>query len=391
MLLSIFKTQKILDLLKKETGYLAWKNLRFLMCVFLVGYCFALFLLVNQQWQLLPILIGLVFGLGSLFVLLSVNIYHYTFQQLLATRVSQEVYRQAQIETETTLIELQRTQAKLIQSEKMSSLGQIVAGIAHEINNPVGFIDGNLRYIEQYTQIILHLIQLYHKYLPHPPTEIQTELDAIDLDFIKQDITKILHSMNVGTTRIKNIVSSLRNFSGLDRAELKEVDIHEGIDSTLLILNHRLNATSIRPQISIVKEYESLSKVECNAAELNQAVMNIIANAIDAIDEKIFQQNTDGFETILGQITVRTSIVNQFVQIAIADNGCGIPQSIQGQIFNPFFTTKDIGQGTGMGLSISYHIICEKHRGQLNFSSTPGKLTEFTIQIPIKYGQGVPL
>ncbi|MBE9188322.1 HAMP domain-containing histidine kinase [Microcoleus sp. LEGE 07076] len=361
------------------------------MCVFLVGYCFALFLLVNQQWQLLPILIGLVFGLGSLFVLLSVNIYHYTFQQLLATRVSQEVYRQAQIETETTLIELQRTQAKLIQSEKMSSLGQIVAGIAHEINNPVGFIDGNLRYIEQYTQIILHLIQLYHKYLPHPPTEIQTELDAIDLDFIKQDITKILHSMNVGTTRIKNIVSSLRNFSGLDRAELKEVDIHEGIDSTLLILNHRLNATSIRPQISIVKEYESLSKVECNAAELNQAVMNIIANAIDAIDEKIFQQNTDGFETILGQITVRTSIVNQFVQIAIADNGCGIPQSIQGQIFNPFFTTKDIGQGTGMGLSISYHIICEKHRGQLNFSSTPGKLTEFTIQIPIKYGQGVPL
>ncbi|WP_228057536.1 sensor histidine kinase [Tychonema sp. LEGE 07203] len=343
-----------------------------------------MFLLINQQWQLLPILIGLVFCLGSLFVLLNVNIYHYTFQQLLATRVSQEVYRQAQIATETALIELQRTQAKLIQSEKMSSLGQTVAGIAHEINNPVSFVHGNLRYIEQYTQVMLHLIELYHQYLPHPPTEIQAELDAIDLDFIKQDMTKILHSMNAGTTRIKNIVLSLRNFSSLDRAEIKEVDIHEGIDSTLLILSHRLNATSTRPQISLVKDYEALPKVECNAGQLNQAFMNILANAIDAIDEQSVTQNKNQLASNLGEITIRTSIVNQFVQIAIADNGCGIPESIQGEIFNPFFTTKQIGQGTGMGLSISYHIICEQHRGQINCLSTPGKLTEFTILIPIK-------
>lgn len=383
MLLSIIKTQKILNLLKEQSGYLAWKILRFLMVFFLLGYCLALFLLINQQWQFLPILIGLVFCLGSLFVLFNVNIYHYTFQQLLATRVTQEVYRRAQIATETTLIELKKTQAKLIHSEKMSSLGQIVAGIAHEINNPIGFIHGNLRYIEEYTQVILHLIQLYHKYLPHPPTEIKTELEAVDFDFLKKDITKILQSMNVGTTRIKDIVLSLRNFSRLDQAEFKEVDIHEGIDSSLLILSHRLNATSTRPQISVVKEYEALPKVECCAGQLNQAFMNIIANAIDAIHERNDGENTNQLDTNVGEITIRTSVVDGFMQIAIADNGCGIPQSIQGKIFNPFFTTKQIGQGTGMGLSISYHIICEKHHGQLSCSSIPGKLTEFTILIPI--------
>lgn len=384
MLLSIVKTKTILALLQEEIGLRSWKNLRLLMVFFLAGYCISFLLLVAQQWQLLPILIGLVFSLGSIFVFLNVNLYHNTLHQLLATRVSQEVYRQAQVATESTLIELQKTQAKLIQSEKMSSLGQIVAGVAHEINNPVSFIHGNLKYIEQYTQIILHLIQLYHQYFPQPPAEIQAELDAIDIDFLEEDFTKILHSMNVGTKRIKDIVLSLRNFSRLDQAEFKAVDIHEGIDSTLLILSHRFKATASRPEIRLVKEYEALPNVECYPGQLNQAFMNILANAIDAIDEHSAQQKLAQTEVDSGLIVIRTSMVGRFIEIAIADNGCGISKSIQGKIFNPFFTTKPIGKGTGMGLSIGYQIICDQHHGQLNFYSIPGQNTEFAIQIPIQ-------
>ena len=384
MLLSIVKTKTILALLQEEIGLRSWKNLRLLMVFFLAGYCISFLLLIAQQWQLLPILIGLVFSLGSIFVFLNVNLYQNTLHQLLATRVSQEVYRQAQVATEATLIELQKTQAKLIQSEKMSSLGQIVAGVAHEINNPVSFIHGNIKYIEQYTQTILHLLQLYHQYFPQPPAEIQTELDAIDLEFMEEDYSKILNSMNVGTKRIKDIVLSLRNFSRLDQAEFKAVDIHEGIDSTLLILSHRLKATAIRPEIRLVKEYEALPNVECYPGELNQAFMNILANAIDAIDEHSAQQQLAQTEAYSGQIAIRTSIVGRFIEIAIADNGCGISKSIQAKIFNPFFTTKPIGKGTGMGLSISYQIICDRHHGKLNFYSIPGQKTEFAIQIPIE-------
>ena len=388
MVLSIVKTQTILDILEDQIGLQAWKELRLLMVFFLVGYCLSFLLLITQQWQLLPILIGLVFSLGSLFVLLNINLYHKTLHQLLETRVSQEIYRQAQFATETTLIELKKTQAKLIQNEKMSSLGQIVAGVAHEINNPVSFIHCNLKYIEQYSQVILHLIELYHQYFPEPPAEIQTELDAIDIEFLKEDYTKILHSMNVGTTRIKDIVLSLRNFSRLDQSEFKAVDIHEGIDSTLLILSHRLKATSIRPKILLIKDYEALPKIECYAGQLNQAFMNILANAIDAIDELSVKQKLEQNELNSSRITIRTSMVDQFIEIAIADSGGGIPEAIQPQIFNPFFTTKPIGKGTGMGLSISYQIICDQHHGQLNFSSIPGKPTEFAILIPIEQKMG---
>lgn len=388
MVLSIVKTQTILDILEDQIGLQAWKELRLLMVFFLVGYCLSFLLLITQQWQLLPILIGLVFSLGSLFVLLNINLYHKTLHQLLETRVSQEIYRQAQFATETTLIELKKTQAKLIQNEKMSSLGQIVAGVAHEINNPVSFIHCNLKYIEQYSQVILHLIELYHQYFPEPPAEIQTELDAIDIEFLKEDYTKILHSMNVGTTRIKDIVLSLRNFSRLDQSEFKAVDIHEGIDSTLLILSHRLKATSIRPEILLIKDYEALPKIECYAGQLNQAFMNILANAIDAIDELSVKQKLEENELNSSRITIRTSMVDQFIEIAIADSGGGIPEAIQPQIFNPFFTTKPIGKGTGMGLSISYQIICDQHHGQLNFSSIPGKPTEFAILIPIEQKMG---
>lgn len=236
--------------------------------------------------------------------------------------------------------------------------------------------------------LILHLIELYHQYFPEPPAEIQTELDAIDIEFLKEDYTKILHSMNVGTTRIKDIVLSLRNFSRLDQSEFKAVDIHEGIDSTLLILSHRLKATSIRPEILLIKDYEALPKIECYAGQLNQAFMNILANAIDAIDELSVKQKLEQNELNSSRITIRTSMVDQFIEIAIADSGGGIPEAIQPQIFNPFFTTKPIGKGTGMGLSISYQIICDQHHGQLNFSSIPGKPTEFAILIPIEQKMG---
>jgi signal transduction histidine kinase len=285
---------------------------------------------------------------------------------------------------QNALYDLSRTQAQMVQSEKMSALGQMVAGVAHEINNPVNFIHGNLTYIEQYSQGMLRLIKLYHQHLPEPPAEIVAEREEIDIDFLEADLTKILYSMNIGTTRIKDIVLSLRNFSRLDETEVKSVDIHEGINSTLLILGHRLKADSNRPEILVIEEYDILPKVECYAGQLNQVFMNLLANAIDAIEERNLKQKCEKMQANQGQITIRTSVVDKSIEIAIADNGYGIPESIQGQIFNPFFTTKAIGKGTGMGLSISYQIICDKHHGQLSCTSISGEGTEFLIQIPIQ-------
>ncbi|MEH1820378.1 MAG: ATP-binding protein [Nostoc sp.] len=287
-------------------------------------------------------------------------------------------------ELKNTLGELQRTQSQVIQSEKMSSLGQLVAGVAHEINNPVNFIHGNLAHVQEYTQDLLAFVQLYQQYNPNPAAEIQTFAEDIDLEFLQEDLPKMLSSMKVGTERIRQIVLSLRNFSRIDEAEFKSVDIHEGIDSTLMILQHRLKAKPEQPEIEVIKDYGTVPFVECYAGQLNQVFMNILVNAIDALEENNTKYTYQEINDHPSRIKIRTSVINStWVEIAIADNGVGISQEFQQRIFDPFFTTKPVGKGTGMGMSISYQIITEKHRGKLECFSTAGKGTEFIIQIPL--------
>jgi signal transduction histidine kinase len=285
---------------------------------------------------------------------------------------------------EKALSELQQTQLQLIQTEKMSSLGQMVAGIAHEINNPVNFIHGNLTYAHQYIQDLLHLINLYQCHYPHPVAEIKSEAENIDLDFVTTDLPKMLTSMKLGTDRIRQIVLSLRNFSRLDESEMKPVDIHEGIDSTLLILQNRFKSKSVQLGIQVIKKYGELPQVDCYAGQINQVFMNIIANAIDALEDYNHQREFEEIKNNLSTITIQTTMINsQAIRVLIADNGPGMPENVRKRLFDPFFTTKPVGKGTGLGLSISYQIVVEKHGGSLRCESAPGKGTEFWIEIPV--------
>ncbi|WGV23225.1 PAS domain S-box protein [Halotia branconii] len=308
--------------------------------------------------------------------------------------------KQQKEDLERAIKELQQTQMQLVQSEKMSGLGQLVAGVAHEINNPVNFIYGNLAHADDYTQDLLEMVQLYQQYYPEPILPIQELAQDIDLEFLIEDLPQMLNSMKVGAQRIRDIVVSLRTFSRMDEAEMKEVNIHEGIDSTLMILEHRIKSTPNRCSIQIVKEYSDLPLVECYAGQLNQVFMNILANAIDALEESLLQKKLPSVDspnnslksheneqltTNNPQIHIRTQLLtpNQ-VQICIADNGTGIPEAVKERLFEPFFTTKPIGKGTGMGLSISYQIICQKHGGSLKCISQLGSGTEFIINIPLR-------
>ncbi|MDZ7966954.1 MAG: GAF domain-containing protein [Nostoc sp. DedSLP03] len=292
------------------------------------------------------------------------------------------------LELTQTLQELKQTQTRLIQGEKMAGLGQLLAGVAHEINNPISFIFGNLIHLNEYTQELLKVVNLYRQHSSILPT-IQEQINKSDLDFIIEDLPKTLESMKVGTERICDIVLSLRNFSRTDEAELKPVDIHEGLDSTLLILGHRLKNNNDRPAIEIVKQYDSLPLLECYPAQLNQVFMNLLSNSIDALEEKfntIQQRYLKLLQTcprIPLTIWINTQVINNQVVIRIADNGLGIPEEVRSHIFDPFFTTKAPGKGTGLGLSISHQIVVEKHHGQMKCSSKPGEGTEFLIEIPI--------
>ncbi|AFY58093.1 histidine kinase,HAMP domain-containing protein,histidine kinase [Rivularia sp. PCC 7116] len=276
---------------------------------------------------------------------------------------------------EAALAKIKQNQTHLIQTEKMSALGQMVAGVAHEINNPVSFVYGNINYAKEYIQDLLGLLQLYQQEYPNPTSSIKTEIEAIDLEFLQEDLPKMLDSMEIGAERIIQIVNSLRNFSRLDEAEIKAVDIHEGIDSTLVILANKLKNIKHKSAIQIIKEYQELPLVECYANQLNQVFMNILSNAIDALEDSA-KDNL--------QIFIRTQIQENNVIIGISDNGSGIDREAIENIFNPFFTTKAVGKGTGLGLSISHQIITEKHKGKISCTSTLGEGTEFLLTIPIE-------
>ncbi|MCC5606099.1 PAS domain-containing sensor histidine kinase [Nostoc sp. CHAB 5834] len=295
--------------------------------------------------------------------------------------------RQQTQELETALSKLQNTQIQLIQSEKMSSLGQLVAGVAHEINNPVSFIYGNISPADEYTKSLFSLLELYQKYYPQPVKAIHEFANLIELDFLRSDLPKLFQSMMIGAERIREIVLSLRTFSRLDEAEMKRVDIHEGIDSTMMIIQSRLKATNQRPKIEVIKEYGNLPLIECYAGQLNQVFMNILVNAIDALEDSSVTGRWSAKKRLITdnpRIYIRTKLLtpNQ-VTIGIADNGLGIPENVKKQLFNPFFTTKPVGKGTGMGLAISHQIITEKHGGSLECISQPGVGAEFIIRIPL--------
>jgi len=284
------------------------------------------------------------------------------------------------------LHDLKAYQAQLVQTEKMSTLGTLVAGVAHEINNPTSFIYGNLHYAKEYTEDLLEMLRLYQEYYPEPAPEIQDHAQAIELEFLLKDLPKTLGSMEIGAERIRHLVLSLRNFSRLDQAQMQPMDIHEGMESTLLLLRNRLKGNGHNPEIELVKEYGELPLVECYPSQLNQVFMNLLGNAIDAVEE-VVARNETMFSPAIRIFTEAPSA--DYVRVIISDNGSGMTDDVKLKLFDPFFTTKPIGKGTGLGLSISYQIVVDKHKGILQCHSTPGQGTEFIIEIPVRQNRKV--
>ncbi|HEY9867249.1 MAG TPA: ATP-binding protein, partial [Candidatus Obscuribacterales bacterium] len=279
------------------------------------------------------------------------------------------------------LIDLQQAQIQIIQSEKMSALGNLVAGIAHEINNPVSFLSGNIRPALDYINDLFHLLDLVQKKYPQLDSEVQQEIENIELDYIREDLPKLVTSMSEGVKRIQDISISLRNFSRADQDHPVACNIHEGLNSTLMILKHRLKANEKRPEIQVIKDYGTLPPIFCYAGQLNQVFMNILSNAIDAVEESNLGKS---YSEISAQIIIKTKLSNdkKQVMIRIKDNGIGMSQEVKEKIFEHLFTTKEVGKGTGLGLAIARQIIQEKHSGTLTVNSSLGQGSEFIIVIP---------
>ncbi len=283
-------------------------------------------------------------------------------------------------ELKRTLCELKETQAQLLQSEKMSSLGELMASIVHEINNPISFIYGNLSYVEVYTQDLLHLLRLYQENYPNPCDEISSQIQEMELDFLVEDLPKVMSSMQMGSDRIREIVKSMQNFSRTDNSNMTQCDLHDCIENTVLILRNRLNSKKIGRDIEVVKDYGKLPPVECYAGQLNQVFMNLISNAIDALEEAAEEE-----PNALLKIHIRTELAgSDRVIVRIADTGAGMTADVKERMFEQFFTTKEIGKGTGLGMSIVYKILVENHGGILRCESEPSQGTEFIIELPVQ-------
>lgn len=315
-----------------------------------------------------------------------------TRQKLLTTTIAAlrsyrdfTIIEEQSLKLTQALATLQDAQLQLVQSEKMSALGNLVAGIAHEINNPIGFVAGNLKMAREYIGDLFGLIELYQKYHPNPEPEIEQKIEEIDLEYLRDDLPKLFDSLKIGSERIRNISISLRTFSRGDTEQKISFNIHEGIDSTILILRHRLKANESHPAINVIKNYGDLPLIECYSGQLNQVFMNLLANAIDSLEECNTSRSFEEIEENLNQIEITTGLTEDknSVIIKIKDNGLGISEEVQQKIFDNLFTTKAVGKGTGLGLSIAREIIVDKHGGNLSFNSEVGKGTEFVIEIPV--------
>lgn len=388
MSVAIVKTRKITAILRHDKSsnharkltFQNWQYLSTLMIFFLGGYCLAIYLIAYEHFNWVPLLTGIVFFFGALFVLFSVSIYTQTLHQLLASQAS---YREERDRANVALAQLKHSQLNTIQSEKMAALGSLVAGVAHEINNPIGFLNGSISNAQSYLQDLLAHVALYQKYYPEPNEVIQEDREDIDLEFIEEDFPKLLNSMQGATDRVKGISTSLRTFSRADTEHKVSANLNEGIDSTLLILKYRLKANESRPAIEVLRDYCDVTDVECFPGQLNQVFMNILANAIDAINEVSEGRSFAELEKHPHCIKVRTKVEQSNLTISISDNGPGIPEPVKTRIFDHLFTTKAVGKGTGLGLAISRQIVVDNHGGSLSVTSGKEQGTTFLIQLPV--------